>query len=72
MEKNVNAYWKVDVKAVSKLDFSTQLLKADANSYALTEIEGRPLVGESPQEITLKIIIYLPSSCSYKTSSVKF
>lgn len=45
IEKIVNTYWKVEVRAVSELDFSAQLMTSDAASYALTEIEGRPTVG---------------------------
>lgn len=59
IEKIVNTYWKVEVRAVSELDFSAQLMTSDAASYALTEIEGRPTVGEN---ITVIVTVSLPEN----------
>ncbi|XP_062605379.1 von Willebrand factor A domain-containing protein 7-like [Saccostrea cucullata] len=59
LEKNIYIFWKVEVKAVSELDFTAQLMKSDANSYTLTEIEGRPLVGDN---ITILVTVSLPDN----------
>ncbi|XP_061182849.1 von Willebrand factor A domain-containing protein 7-like [Saccostrea echinata] len=59
LEKNIYIFWKVEVKAVSELDFTAQLMKSDANSYALTEIEGRPLVGDN---VTVLVTVTLPDN----------
>nr|XP_022338674.1 uncharacterized protein LOC111134137 [Crassostrea virginica] len=59
IEKIVNAYWKVEVRAFSRLDFVAQLMTSDPNSYALTEIEGRPTVGEN---ITVKVTMSIPEN----------
>eukprot|EP00105_Crassostrea_gigas_P045837 XP_019929985.1 PREDICTED: von Willebrand factor A domain-containing protein 7-like [Crassostrea gigas] len=59
IEKIINTYWKIEVRAVSELDFSAQLMMSDANSYALTEIEGRPTVGEN---VTVIVTVSLPEN----------
>lgn len=64
--KNINTYWKVEVRAVSELDFSAQLMISDANSYALTEIEGRPTVGMYMYKCICLINFYYCTASHFK------